>query len=269
MTKTEIEWADEVWNPTSGCTKVSQGCKYCYAEQFAKRFWKDRKFSDVLMHPERLDDPYHWKKPRIVFVDSMSDLFHPDIPMDYISAVFNRMEVYDRHIYMVLTKRPERMLEFIEEYKPPSLPNVWLGVSVEDQENLIKRVPLLMQAHGFVTFVSFEPLLGEIDFSPLIKITNYDGPAEYFKPFDMAIVGGESGVNARPMHPNWVRGIRDYFVIRGISFFFKQWGEWRPYNSPFGWKRCYDFPDGEVMIRVGKKRAGRILDGRIWNEYPE
>ena len=193
MTKTKIEWADEVWNPVTGCTKVSEGCRHCYAETMAKRFWtKDhieleyvsgvadndivrevfvpRDFTEVRCHPERLDQPLHWRKPRKVFVNSMSDLFHDDVPDEFISAVWMRMIATPQHNYQILTKRPSRMLKIVNnlfkglfDRMPHVASNVWLGVSVEDQKTADERIPLLLQTSAVVRFVSCEPLLGSIN----------------------------------------------------------------------------------------------------------
>lgn len=242
MTKTKIEWADRVWNPTTGCTKVSQGCKHCYAERIAGRFWGERKFADVQLHPERLDMPLHWSKPSRVFVNSMSDLFHPDIDEKFIAKVFGIMWLATKHTFMVLTKRPDRMVELLnnEDFqmhtgwfasqairelglqKPKDLPawpnsNIWLGVSVEDQAAADERIPLLLQTPAAVRFISAEPLLGPVNLWKWLP----DSPVEVL---NWVITGGESGTNARPMHPDWARSLRDQCVTAGGPFFFKQWG---------------------------------------------
>ena len=314
MATTKIEWADKVWNPVTGCTKVSEGCRNCYAELMASRFWKDRKFSDVKFHPERLSQPLGWKKPARVFVNSMSDLFHPDIPFEFIDEVFYIMRVAEHHTFMVLTKRPEIMLKFLEWQKPirwPAnwvghQPNVWLGVSVEDQKTADQRIPLLLETPAAVRFVSCEPLLGPVDLAKKLGqysdcpecgygvrvdeegLCNSCGRDAIHYGIDWVIVGGESGKNARPMHPDWVRSIRDQCVDAGVPFFFKQWGEWAPVNEiGDGWyclthsfgnmirtripnksKIMENAWDGHLIARVGKKRAGRLLDGREWNEFP-
>lgn len=310
MAKTKIEWADRVWNPVTGCTKVSEGCRNCYAELMASRFWKDRKFTDVRIHPDRLDQPLSWKKPARVFVNSMSDLFHPDIPFEFIDEVFYIMRVAEHHTFMVLTKRPERMLKFLEWQKPirwPAnwvghQPNVWLGVSVEDQGTADKRIPLLLQTPAAVRFVSCEPLLGPIDlwkfatreetFGSMYDHRGsygfYPGlpsePVKYHEGIDWVIVGGESGKNARPMHPDWARSIRDQCVDAGVPFFFKQWGEWQWTDERLEMQRLANGEKERKLTSinvpgaigynhewfrwVGKKKAGRLLDGREWNEFP-
>lgn len=267
MTKTTIEWADEVWNPVTGCTKVSEGCRNCYAERIAGRFWGERKFTDVRMHEERLGDPARWKKPRRVFVNSMSDLFHKDVPVDFIANVFAVMEIENRHTYMVLTKRPDRMLEvltseeFWNEYRecidvltersftgyyyPQN--NVWLGVSVENQKSADERIPLLLQTPAEVRFVSCEPLIGPVKLAEYLPV--YDPTQHYARPdhqdkLDWVIAGGESGPGARPCHPDWARGLRDVCTLAQVPFFFKQ------------------------MNVNGKMVKLPVLDGKIYDEFP-
>lgn len=246
-----IEWTDSTWNPTTGCTKVSQGCKNCYAETWANRrmgeWAKDpnRKFTDIMLHPEKLEIPLHWKKPRRIFVDSMSDLFHEDVPSKFIIKVFGIMALLSRHTFQVLTKRPERLLEIAVAF--PGLtdwPNIWLGISCEDQKTADERIPILLETPAAVRWISAEPLLGEM-LLPLIS------SARFGSPIDWVVVGGESGQKARPMQADWARSLRDQCRRAGVPFFFKQWGEWR---------------DGK---RLGKSRAGNLLDGRAWNEYPK
>lgn len=282
MATTKIEWADKVWNPVTGCTKVSEGCRNCYAELMASRFWKDRKFTEVRIHPERLGQPLDWGKPARVFVNSMSDLFHPDIPFEFIDEVFHIMRVADQHKYMILTKRPEIMLKFVAWQKKNSVrfdwktahKNIWLGVSVEDQKTADQRIPLLLETPAAVRFVSCEPLLGEVDLKGWIYKNGMWVNGQ--NRIDWIIVGGESGKNARPMHPGWVRSIQDQCENAGVPFFFKQWGEWLPNvygdmsipaNTNFD-KKHFLFSDGLAVCRVGKKNAGRLLDGREWNEFP-
>lgn len=244
MGQTKIEWADEVWNPVTGCTKVSQGCKNCYAERIAKRFWKPRKFDQVRCHPDRLDDPRAWIKPRRVFVNSMSDLFHPDVPLDFILAIFYRMGQHDRHKYIVLTKRPHRMLKFfhywsetnrvqINEGLPffePPMQNVWLGVSVEDQKTADERIPLLLQTPAAVRFVSVEPMLESVDINMAIfghirrSGDPYPTKFSWVKGIgiDWVICGSESGPGARPFEMDWARSLRDQCREASVPFFFKQ-----------------------------------------------
>jgi len=306
MSKSGIEWTDETWNPVTGCTKVSQGCKHCYAERVWQRLsaprqpYAGRKFTDVQCHYERLEHPLHWKKPRMVFVNSMSDLFHEDVPDYFISRVFLEMSRCPQHTFQILTKRHERMLAYMNGVLKSAkirvangyptkfwpLPNVWLGVSVEDQATADERIPLLLQTPAAVRFVSVEPMLGPIDLNKRVclvdkrrfKLTigNY---------LDWVICGGESGPKARPMHPDWARSLCDQCKAAGVPFFFKQWGEWAPIDlwSPGPAKQNAVMPDGtwcsihinpddvgaHRMINCGKKAAGRLLDGREWNEMPE
>ena len=287
--KSRIEWTEATWNPVTGCSKVSQGCVNCYALRDWARMsanpntvYHGRKFTDVQCHPERLDQPLRWTKPRRVFVNSMSDLFHESVPDDFIDRVFAVMALCPRHTFQVLTKRPERMHEYLTALIPdkaghrwyeaikgmfrykdttgqlgpedtipsrqsPVLPNVWLGVSIEDQATADERIPLLLQTPAAVRWVSAEPLLGPI---------KLDGH-EYIH---WLVVGGESGPNARPMQIEWARSLRDQCVVAGVPYFFKQWGEFHPTT---------EYRDGKVfMNRIGKKAAGRLLDGRTWDQYP-
>jgi protein gp37 len=286
MTKTTIEWADEVWNPVTGCTKVSTGCQNCYAERVAGRFWGERKFTDVRVHKERLDDPLRWKKPRRVFVNSMSDLFHKDVPFDFILRCWMAMAAADQHTFMILTKRPDRMHLFLNEWLPGAwglatmslqlldqpLPNIWLGVSVENQKAADERIPLLLDTPAAVRFVSCEPLLGPVR---LGKWLPYYDPTQHYAldmpsmkgKIDWVIAGGESGPGARPMHPDWARGLRDAAQLAQVPFFFKQWGEWREAGQSVEVEGNW-VTQGTVMQRVGKKAAGRELDGRTWEEFP-
>ena len=307
MAKTKIEWADKVWNPVTGCTKVSEGCRNCYAETMASRFWGDRKFTDVMIHPERLEQPLRWKKPVRVFVNSMSDLFHDSVSDEFIAKVFAVCRISENHKFLILTKRPNRMntlLNYDEFYKlatywcevfvdngptiKPNISNIWLGVSVENQKTADERIPLLLQTPAAVRFVSCEPLLGPVDlwkfatreetFGSMYDHRGSYGfipglpkePIKYHEGIDWVIAGGESGKNARPMHPGWVRSIRDQCVDAGVPFFFKQWGEWTsefPQEKDLSYtKEAYE--NGRVFYKVGKKSAGRLLDGREWNEFP-
>jgi len=314
MADTKIEWTNGVWNPVTGCSKVSQGCKNCYAEGIAKRFFATgyppnddgslRTFTDVRCHEDRLDIPLRWKKTRRIFVNSMSDLFHPDVPFGFISKVFAVMGLCSQHTFQVLTKRPERMLEYVLQAKHRSpgfteasvcmahkvqgltadqiaslqftagntwpLPNVWLGVSVEDQKTADERIPLLLQTPAAVRWVSAEPLLGPIEF----RGSWLNPTAQPANPLGWVVVGGESGPGARPMHPDWARSLRDQCQAANVPFFFKQWGEWKQSDNPV---ESFNHNTGDfetitarvAFKRVGKHTAGRLLDGREWNEYPE
>ncbi|WP_431840670.1 DUF5131 family protein [Gordonia hongkongensis] len=315
---TRIEWTDETWNPVTGCTKVSPGCDHCYAETLAERFrgtpghYFEDGF-DVQLRENKLTEPLRWRKPRKVFVNSMSDLFHDAVPDDYIAQVFAVMGMARHHTFQVLTKRHGRMRSLLgsEDFQtrvgqfryrlgdsePAAddqswswpLPNVWLGVSTENQQWADIRIPALLDTPAAVRFVSAEPLLGPIK---LRRDWGY-GPG-----IDWIIVGGESGRGARPMHPDWARGLRDHRDVVGAAFLFKQWGEWSPLATegrrtdslvmtddgntyragdldwPDGPRRgeAYraDFPHHHptYLYRVGKKAAGRELDGRTWDEYP-
>lgn len=273
---TNIEWTDETWNPVTGCTKVSAGCKNCYAERMWTRLsaknmpYHGRKFTDVMCHPDRLYAPLHWKKPRKVFVNSMSDLFHEDVPFNFIREVFLVMQNTRHHTYQILTKRPERMIEFFHQWYTgiddnlmrDIYPHVWLGVSVENQETADERIPLLLDTPAAVRWISAEPLIGPIDF--------YESSDHWYKngytPWRNApiltdihwiVVGGESGPKARPMDPAWARRIRDQCINSDVPFYFKQWGEYRYLEN-----------SSNDYTRVGKNRAGRVLDGESWSEYP-
>lgn len=235
--KSAIQWTDATWNPVTGCTKVSPGCDHCYAETFAERFRgvKGHHFEngfDVTLRPERLKEPRRWRKPRRVFVNSMSDLFHKDVPDDFIRCVFDEMANAGQHTFQVLTKRPERMRRFVRNYlmlagggfeegasmDEPS-PNVWLGVSVESGEQAW-RIEMLRETPAAIRFLSLEPLL-----APPQKA---NGHTWALRDIDWVIVGGESGSGHRPMDLDWARKIRDHCKAMGIAFFFKQVGAFRP-----------------------------------------
>jgi protein gp37 len=230
---TAIEWTDSTWNPVTGCTKISSGCANCYAERLAMRLkaMGNPSYSNgfnVTLHEDILTLPLKWKKPQTIFVNSMSDLFHNDIPIDFIQRVFEIMRQANWHRYQILTKRSERMLEL-----SPQLPwssHIWMGVTVE-ADNYIYRIEDLKKTGAMVKFLSLEPLLSAIPFLQL-------------KGIDWVIAGGESGPNARPMKKDWVIDIRNQCQTAKVPFFFKQWGG------------------------VNKKKAGRELEGRIWNETP-
>jgi protein gp37 len=259
MMPTSIGWTNEVWNPTTGCTKVSAGCKNCYAERIAQRFWRNenyRPFTEVRLHPERLEIPLHWRKPRMIFVDSMSDLFHKDIPDQFITDVFWIIKQAEQHTFQVLTKRPERMvkymrnLEFINRARGETfwpIDNVWLGTSCEDQKAADERILFLLQTLAAVRFVSAEPLLGPIDFKWIKTDTgshldgfhtnvfgsliDNNGPWKIkYPPFgivdvlkiDWIIVGGESGPNHRPMQLEWLESIVEQCQSAGVPVFVKQ-----------------------------------------------
>lgn len=308
---TAIEWTDETWNPVTGCTKVSSACDFCYAETMHERFHGKGSLAEVTLHPERLEEPLRWRKHRKVFVNSMADLYHESIPTDFLARVFAVMASAAAHDFQILTKRHGRMRsllrsdafreDVIEHYedvtrlplsrmqRDPSewwpLPNVWLGVSVENQKWADVRVPALLDTVAAVRFLSCEPLLGPVDLTPHMPVTPYWDPRGTEEwGVDWVIVGGESGPHARPMHQDWARSLRDQCVDAGTAFFFKQWGEWAPAAESRpgrnGRRRVYLRADGvEVALgdsgessvrldRVGKKAAGRELDGQTWDEYP-
>jgi protein gp37 len=337
----KIEWTDATWNVVTGCEKVSPGCDNCYAETFAER-WRGipgHHFEtgfDVTLRPERLTLPMRWKKPRKVFVNSMSDLFHKDIPDEYIARVWAVMARTPQHTYQILTKRHGRMRSLIGdltdggqrllEAAPDEetaqalydavwpLPNAWLGVSVEDQKRADLRIPALIDTAAAVRFLSCEPLLGPVDLTAWMPAGHaswhcqgpdcrrfYTGPLQQHcpdcgreghwtgshtgngrpngQPIGWVIAGGESGHGARPMSPDWARSLRDQCEAADVPFLFKQWGEYQP----TGWKVIGARQKGCVhvgdpiddlghrweMRRVGKGKAGRVLDGRTWDEFPK
>lgn len=363
---TGIEWTEATWNPVVGCTHVSAGCDHCYAARetsgrlsrnptYAGLAVRGRFTGEVRLLPERLEQPLRWRRPRRVFVNSMSDLFHDSVPDEYIAQVFGVMAAAPRHTFQVLTKRPGRMAsllsqpwrghreedtfprvvaEYWQHYDgeagggmPWPLPNVWLGTSVEDQKWANVRVPKLLEAPAAVRFLSCEPLLGPVDLTPYLRHQcdcdmaaaaaghPWDGmhyrQSEYGPRVDWVIAGGESGPDARPMHPGWVRSLRDQCVAAGVAFFFKQWGEYLPVpvedDPKFSGGRAFNHPrggrasatirergtrafssgetrpmrpgdrngfgemldDDTLAVRVGKKAAGRLLDGMGWAQYPE
>ncbi|GAA1401811.1 phage Gp37/Gp68 family protein [Pseudonocardia kongjuensis] len=315
MNSTTIEWTDRTWNPVTGCTKVSPGCDHCYADSIATRFAGTKAFPhgfEVTLRPDRLAAPLQWSKPSRVFVNSMSDLFHDDVPDEFIARVWAVMAASPRHTFQVLTKRHGRMRSLLSsaafrvsvgaaigdlELPGPGrfrqitpeqattattvwpLPNVWLGVSVEDQKRAELRVPALLEAPAAVRFLSCEPLLGPVDllgpWHPLkgrskptywltpqpvwgdpVPVDGTDltlAPLEQLPAIDWVIAGGESGPKARPMHPAWPRALRDQCAAAGVPFFFKQWGRWSIYPATR--------PDGLMDLR------GRITvadDGTVY-----
>lgn len=235
---TSIEWTDATWNPVTGCTKISAGCDNCYAAQFSERFRgvPGHPFEtgfDLTLRPERLSQPLTWKRPRMIFVNSMSDLFHKEIPKSHISAVFDTMERANWHTYQVLTKRSSLLQKFLNDrYKnraPPA--HIWLGVSVEN-ESAKSRIAHLQRAKAGIRFLSVEPLIAPVGKLSLDNI-------------HWVIVGGESGPRARPMREEWALDIRNQCIAARVPFFFKQWGGWRP------------------------KTGGRVLDGMTWSQFPK
>lgn len=348
MADTKIEWTDKTWNPVRGCSRVSAGCMRCYAEGQAHRFSGPGQpyegLTKMTSHgvawtgvvrtvPEMLEAPLHWSKPARIFVNSMSDLFHEDVPDEFLPEVFAVMAASSRHTYQALTKRAERMREVLndhiffdaveciarQQYRVRlsgddwPLRNVWLGVSVEDQATADERIPLLLQTPAAVRWISAEPLLGPVDLTPFLYgkhervdticqncPRDADCECGYHTRKDMGVAslswvvtGGESGPKARPSHPDWFRSLRDQCAAAGVPFLFKQWGAWVPHvdrdkDDP-DWRADYTLTErqpeqyrilnaaggygfsGErvhMMKRVGKKAAGRTLDGRIHDEYP-
>lgn len=237
---TKIEWTDATWNPVRGCTKVSPGCAHCYAETFAERFrgvpgHPYEQGFDLRLAPEKLDEPLRWRKPRRVFVNSMSDLFHEGVPDDYVGDVFRVMRQAHWHQFQLLTKRPHRAASLAHRLEWPL--NTWFGVSIESEKYLSRLTPL-RASPAALRFLSLEPLLGPL---PGLELTG----------IDWVIVGGESGPGARPMRPEWVTQVRDKCLAAGVPFFFKQWGM-----------------HGADGHRRSKKANGRLLEGRTWDEWP-
>lgn len=333
MGDTKIEWTDKTWNPLRGCARVSEGCRNCYAMKMAHRQSGPGKAYEGLTMvgadgpqwtgkvrtvPELLTEPLRWRKPRKIFVNSMSDLFHEDVPFEFIHEVWAVMRQTPQHTYQILTKRPERMREVVDlisrketlGYAKGFYSHVWLGVSVEDQKTADERIPLLLQTPAAVRWISAEPLLGPIDlvYAANQKCGHEEGYMEgntgawiclacerqvEFN-LDWVIVGGESGHRARPMHPDWVRSIRNQCQAAGVKFFFKQWGAWGPVAPIYDeddsyldridqaresrceildrvgtqWPEFQPPPGSWMMERVGKKNSGRLLDGRTWDEFP-
>ncbi len=234
MASSTIEWTNATWNPVTGCDKISAGCKFCYAERMSQRLkaMGQANYANgfkLTLQPTMLDRPLSWKKPRMIFVNSMSDLFHRDIPVEYIKKVFEVMSKAHWHEFQVLTKRGNRLLELSKEIDWPE--NVWMGVSVES-DDVIQRVDALRATGASIKFLSIEPLIAEI-----LRL-KLDG-------IDWVIVGGESGPGARPMESRWVTNLRDQCNAAGVPFFFKQYGG------------------------INKKKAGRMLEGRTWDEMPK
>lgn len=233
--KTSIEWTEHSWNPITGCDKISEGCKNCYAEKLSNRLYamgqpKYQNKFHLTLHENSINEPLRWKKPSKIFVCSMSDIFHKDVPFDFIDKIFNTMEQANWHIFQVLTKRSDRLLEYSKR-KIVWPKNVWAGVTVENDKN-VYRINNLLQVNCNIRFISFEPLLGDIPYIDLNGI-------------QWVICGGESGTNARPMDVTWARHIRDMVKQQNIPFFFKQWGG------------------------INKQKTGKLLDGQEWLEFPK
>lgn len=330
---TGIEYVDETWNIMSGCTPITVGCTHCYAERMARRlagrfgYPEAPHHFDVTLRPDRLDEPLRRKKPTRYLVCSMGDLFHKDVPGAFLFKAIGMMQTCNNHTFLVLTKRPKRMAAIIDQwfdaYRSEGLsveqvlPNVWLGVTAENEATANIRIPVLLSIPAAKHWVSLEPMLGPIDVKPYLyeqagfeceavtddKAADFDMvfqakgeepiqmPVRMTNPYtipalDWVVLGGETGPGARPMHPDWVRKVRDDCVAAGIDYFFKGWGAFTP-ESDGGWKNQYvvsALRDGghwhvddigkhgiqpcALMWKVGKKAAGRLLDGREWNEMP-
>lgn len=320
--KTGIEWTDATWNPITGCSVVSAGCKHCYAMKLAgtrlqhhpsraglTQFTNNGPVwtGEVRFNEQWIDQPMKWTRPRMIFVCAHGDLFHESVPFEWIDKVFAVMALADQHIFQVLTKRPERMLQYFQSFKTPEaeqrgwnvsewawhkfntgisselniaqipkgLPNVWIGVSVENQETSDERIPLLLQTPAAVRWISAEPLLGSVDLGllgtlPRSQHTNYTQTHDLLH---WVVCGGESGSSARPMHPDWARSLRDQCQAAGVPFLFKQWGEWAPNCLCRKSTGCVEIPRPQpgkmgCMFRCGKKGAGRLLDGIQHDGYP-
>ena len=240
MKTTKIEWTDKTWNPVTGCSKISAGCVNCYAEVMARRLQamgQDKYLNgfNLMLHEDALKEPLQWKKPHTIFVCSMSDLFHKDVPDEFINKVISVIKLTPQHRYQLLTKRADRMAEYFRNRDIPE--NVWLGVTVE-HERTKHRIDTLRNIEVSVRFVSIEPLIGNVG------ALNLDG-------IHWVIVGGESGVSARPMNPEWVINIKKQCAEQKVAFFFKQWGTW-----------------GEDGVKRNKKENGSILLGKEWKEEP-
>jgi protein gp37 len=236
MAQSSIEWTEMTWNPTTGCDKVSKGCKFCYAEVMSRRLkaMGVEKYSqefDIRIHEKELATPYTWKKPKVVFVNSMSDLFHKDVPIEFIQKVFRVMKDNPQHVFQVLTKRSDILRYYDSEGWLDWSHNIWMGVSVENERNT-DRIKHLQETKARVKFLSCEPLIGPL---PDMNLTG----------IDWVIVGGESGRTPRPMRKSWVSDIKEQCVNADVAFFFKQWGG------------------------TNKKKTGRELEGRTWDEMPE
>lgn len=311
---TTIEWTDKTWNPLRGCSRVSPGCVNCYAESIAYRFSGRGGAYEGLVHltgawngkirlvDEALVEPLTWRRPAKVFVNSMSDLFHENTPDEFIAAVFGIMAAAPHHTFQVLTKRAERMVSWLKRagdrprslmhecvkkymgYDHPRrpavstdawpLPNVWLGISAEDQPRFDERWSWLAgeQFAGWNLFLSAEPLLSAIDIGAALPNPLWnDLPSWRGGQVRWVICGGESGRKARPMHPDWARYLRDQCVSADTPYLFKQWGEWIAPDQalPGVMSAHHDYIGDQYVMRVGKGRAGRLLDGRTWDQFPD
>ena len=323
---TKIEWTDATWNPITGCAVVSPGCTNCYAMKLAGTRLKNHRSREgltvetksgpvwngkVRLNAEWMEQPLRWSRPRMIFVCAHGDLFAEGVPDEWIDMVFAVMASAPQHTFQVLTKRPERMRDYLFARRHLPFPNIWLGTSAEDQPRYSARWPFMedIAERGWMVWVSAEPLLGPLDLlaTPLRKV-GPDGKAHLARPPMWVVAGGESGPGARPMHPEWIRALRDQCQIHGIPFLFKQWGAWKPVpwklertetetdaeyiersekecsthalsrtgylieldHKPWSWARVLPQPDTHHAVKlVGKKVAGRVLDGVEHNAFPE
>jgi protein gp37 len=293
-----IEWTDATWNPLAGCTPVSEGCLNCYAAGMAlrleamgqakyagtaKRVSTGRAvFTGVInMDDANLTLPFRWKRPRRIFVNSMSDLFHESVTDRQIDQIYTVMESAPWHTFQVLTKRAQRMAEYTNRrYSKFGPRHIWHGVSTEHQKAADERIPHLCEVPSPIRFLSMEPLLGPVNIDRAMygdpvgrsgmNAFGFTDGCGYEAMLQWVIAGGESGPKARPPNPDWFRSIRDQCVVAGVPFFFKQHGEWAEPEtvSREQWTEHHDYVDGTYMMRVGKKAAGRLLDGRTWDQVP-
>lgn len=333
--KTKIQWTDATWNPLRGCSRISDGCRNCYAETVAHRFsgpgmpyegltrivnGRPTWTGEIRQVSELMDQPLRWKRPRLIFVNSMSDLFHENVPDHFIDRVFGAMWAchvcaggQSKHVFQILTKRAKRMRDYLRQdrrehwaraavniagkYDSDGLfddiansqgshPRIWLGVSVENQATADERIPLLLDTPAAIRWISAEPLLSKMRLGSWLQRSHSaafgDGRVTDRMPFwtrigstaiDWVVAGGESGPHARPMHPAWARSLRDQCAAAGVAFHFKQWGEWAPRHdlqaADLAGKEWHTFDPDTSVCRVGKKAAGRLLDGVLHDEYPE
>lgn len=304
MATTRIEWADRVWNPVTGCSKCSDACDNCYAERMSKRLagrcgYPTLDPFKVTWHQDRLFEPISWNKPSRVFVCSMADLFHSDVRDDKLLCIFTVIALSPKQTFLLLTKRPERAHEFLclenlqdsiievagsrfgvdganrvrAAFKDGNaLPNVWLGATIWDQASADRSVPILLSTPAAKRFVSIEPMLGPVDLRDGLGLMCAPGD------IDWVICGGETGPGARPMHPDWPRSLRDQCQAAQVPFFFKQWGEFGPSELRTS-QGATDHTNGRyhpiadptckgLVVRLGTRKAGRVLDGRTWEEVP-
>ncbi|MBA2613388.1 MAG: phage Gp37/Gp68 family protein [Bacteroidetes bacterium] len=250
MAGSSIEWTEMTWNPTTGCTKISAGCKFCYAEVMSKRLHAMgvEKYKDIFklrIHPGELNTPYRWKKPRIVFVNSMSDMFHKDVPLEFIQKVFKVMNDNPQHTFQVLTKRADLVAKY--DKKLTWTKNIWMGTSVED-ERVIKRIDYLRKTSAKVKFLSLEPLIGDL-------------PSLNLKKIDWVIVGGESGHKARPIKKEWIIEIKKKCDKAKVPFFFKQWGKKQFNPDPFDLTISAQNPQ--------HAKGGCSLNGKVYRDMPK